>query len=101
MTTISRYQMTFRLRGLLGCVQGLTREEIRGEIRARTRTQWARRLDGFARDLTDMGEDCRTGAALCRLIADLLRGEDVPDWIYPSKDEDPADTVRWQKWRVS
>jgi hypothetical protein len=101
MTRTPRYQVTPGLRHLLTCVQRLTREETRAEIDAKSRTQWARRLDRFARELTDMGQDCRTGAALCRLIADRLRGVDVPDWIYPEKDEDPADTARWQKWRVS
>lgn len=40
-------------------------------------------------------------AAWCRLAAGLLRGQDVPDSIYPPEDEDPADTARWKKWRVS
>lgn len=40
-------------------------------------------------------------AAWCRLAGGLLRGEDVPDSIHPPDDEDPADTARWQKWRVS
>jgi hypothetical protein len=78
MTRTPRYQVTPGLRHLLKCVQRLTREETRAEISAKSRTQWARRLDGFARELTDMGQDCRTGVALCRLIADRLRGEDVP-----------------------
>jgi hypothetical protein len=101
MTETSRHQLTAGLRDLLTCVQRLTPAEIRAEIDTKSRTQWARRLDGIARVLTDMGQDCRTGAALCRLVAGRLRGEDVPDWIYPNKDEDPADTARWQKWRVS
>lgn len=40
-------------------------------------------------------------AAWCRLGAGLLRGEDVPDSIHIPDDEDPADTARWQKWRMS
>jgi hypothetical protein len=39
-------------------------------------------------------------AAWCRLAVGLLRGDDVPDSIYPAPDEDPADTARWRRWRL-
>jgi hypothetical protein len=40
-------------------------------------------------------------AAWCRLAVGLLRGEDVPQSIHAPEDEDPTDTARWQKWRLS
>lgn len=58
-------------------------------------------LDRFAQELTDRAVGYREMAAWCRLAADLMRGEDVPGSIYPQAGEDPADTARWQKWRLS
>jgi hypothetical protein len=40
-------------------------------------------------------------AAWCRLGLGWVRGEDAPETIYTPQDEDPVDTARWQKWRVS
>jgi hypothetical protein len=51
-------------------------------------------LDAFAKDLNEL-------AAFCRLGAGKLRGEDTPDTIFPQVDEDPMDTARWAKWRLS
>lgn len=57
-------------------------------------------LDQFGREFAETADLCRQLAAWCRLGAGLARGEDVPDSIYPEDDEDPADTARWQKWRL-
>jgi hypothetical protein len=64
-------------------------------------TKGALELDRFAQELTDRAVGYREMAAWCRLAADMMRGEDVPGSIYPQAGEDPADTTRWQKWRLS
>jgi hypothetical protein len=61
----------------------------------------ALKLDQFAQELTDVELTYREMAAWCRLAAGLARGEDVPESIYPQAGEDPTDTARWQKWRLS
>jgi hypothetical protein len=63
--------------------------------------RFADRLDEFGREFTTAVEVYQETSAWCRLAADLLRGEDVPESIHRPAGEDPADTARWQKWRVS
>jgi hypothetical protein len=72
-------------------------EQMRGDLAE----QRVERFEEFARDFTGSADACRDVAAWCRLMADLLRGEDVPSSVYPGEGEDPADTARWKKWRVS
>lgn len=57
--------------------------------------------DLFAQEFSHVALICGEMAAWCRLGADAARGEDVPWSIHPEADEDPADTTRWRKWRVS
>lgn len=59
------------------------------------------RLDQFSLELATKGRLYEESAAWCRLASGLLRGEDVPESIYTPDDEDPADTARWQQWRVA
>lgn len=62
---------------------------------------FAARLEEIDRELTTAGGTYLETAAWCRLASGLLRGEDVPESIHTLDDEDPADTARWRKWRVS
>jgi hypothetical protein len=73
--------------------------------RAAGRAVW---LDQTARKIDKTVEHARAAiasfeetAAWCRLAAGLLRGLDVPESIHAPVGEDPADTARWEKWRVS
>lgn len=59
------------------------------------------RLDQFSTELATKGRLYEESAAWCRLASGLLRGEDVPDSIHVPAGENPADTARWQKWRLS
>jgi hypothetical protein len=59
------------------------------------------RLDQFSRELAETAHIYQDSAAWCRLAAGLLRGEDVPESIHVPAGEDPADTARWRRWRVS
>jgi hypothetical protein len=63
--------------------------------------EFADRLDEFSREFATAGDLYRESATWCRLAAGLLRGEDIPESIHKPAGEDPADTARWQKWRVS
>lgn len=58
-------------------------------------------FDEFARECAQAAQAYQEMAAWCRLTAGLARGEDVPESIYPQPGEDPAETARWQKWRMS
>jgi hypothetical protein len=58
-------------------------------------------FDQFAQEFAEVAAACREMSAWCRLGAGLVRGEDVPESIHPKAGEDPADTARWQKWRLS
>jgi hypothetical protein len=78
-------------------VQGWACEHLRAE----PTDQWVRRLAELEQEFTASARNCTEAAAWCRLMAGLLRGEDVPLWIYPQDGEDPADTARWERWRVS
>jgi hypothetical protein len=51
--------------------------------------------------LDEFADTFMAHGAMCRLLAGAMRGEDVPDSIYPADDEDPADTARWARWRLS
>jgi hypothetical protein len=57
-------------------------------------------LDQFAQEFAEVGDLCEQMAAWCRLGAGLVRGEDVPESIHRTDGEDPADTARWEKWRM-
>jgi hypothetical protein len=60
----------------------------------RTYEQFVGAFDEYAQVFTEMAAWCRLGVA-------VLRGEDVPLSIHVPKGEDPADTARWRKWRLS
>lgn len=68
---------------------------------ASSRAEMERSFDRFAGEFAEYPEVCGELAAVCRLAAALLRGEDVPDSIHVPEGESPADTARWRKWRVS
>ncbi|HEY3610426.1 MAG TPA: hypothetical protein VGL06_23195 [Pseudonocardiaceae bacterium] len=72
-----------------------------GQMRGDLAEQRVERFEEFAREFTGSADVCREVAAWCRLMAALLRGEDVPLSVYPGEGEDPVDTARWKKWRVS
>jgi hypothetical protein len=79
-----------------------------GGVDAAYRADCAAWLDQTAGQIDTTIQHCREllavwvdTAAWLRLAADLLRGEDVPDSIHVPHGEDPFDTARWQKWRVS
>jgi hypothetical protein len=59
------------------------------------------RLEQFSRELAATAQFYEESAAWCRLAAGLLLGQDVPESIHVPAGEDPADTTRWRKWRVS
>lgn len=63
--------------------------------------QYGEEFDQAARQVTELARDMAEMAAWCRLAVGLLRGEDVPDSIHTPDDEDPVDTARWRRWRVS
>jgi hypothetical protein len=59
------------------------------------------RLDQFSVELATFGRLYEESAAWCRLASGLLRGEDVPESTHVQAGEDPTDTIRWRRWRVS
>lgn len=62
----------------------------------------ARHCDEFADKFSAVVEDFTVIAAWARLLGAQWRNEaDLPDSIHATDDEDPADTARWQKWRVT
>jgi hypothetical protein len=92
-TTPTRQELRKILRSLPGWLSDKHHEDDLAE--------GALQLDRFAQQLTDRALAYREMAAWCRLAAGLARREDVPESIHPQADEDPADTARWQKWRLS
>jgi hypothetical protein len=60
----------------------------------------AAKFDELAQDIEANGQLLAETVVLCRQMAGRLRGEDVPESIYPEPGEDPADTARWKKWRM-
>jgi hypothetical protein len=78
-------------------VQGWAGEQMRAE----PTDQWMRRLEEFEQEFTASARNCTEAAAWCRLMVGVLRGEGVPLSVYPGEGEDPADTARWKKWRLS
>jgi hypothetical protein len=85
------------IREVLGRVLDWMREEMRTE----SVEQLTRHFDEFAEQFTECARVSAEAAAWCRGTAAWLRGEDVPLSVYPEEGEDPADTARWKKWRVS
>jgi hypothetical protein len=74
---------------------------MRDEMRAESVELLTRHFDEFAQEFTEYARVSTEAAAWCRVTAAWLRDEDVPLSIYPEDGEDPADTARWRKWRVS
>jgi hypothetical protein len=58
-------------------------------------------FDRIVRRAGEVSQELMELAACCRLAVGALNGEDVPPSIHVQAGEDPADTARWQKWRVS
>lgn len=77
------------------------REYLDDPARAEDRTTMLRAYEEFLHEFTEYAEVFAEMTAWCRLAVGMLRGEDVPTSIHVPADEAPADTARWQKWRVS
>jgi hypothetical protein len=68
---------------------------------AEDRAAMLQAYEGFLDEFEEYGRAFTEMKAWCRLVIGLLQGEDVPISIHVPEGEDPADTARWQKWRLS
>lgn len=95
------FEMTAEVLRLAMSLPQQFRSLVHDEQEGKTAEQVAERFDQFAAMFADIAGDFAEFAAWCRLGSAALRGQDVPLSIHWPKGEDPADTVRWQEWRVS
>ena len=70
------------------------------EMRSQSTDEVVQQIEHFVEEFDYLSHEYMICSAWCRLAAGYLRGEDVPESIYPAEDEDPNDTFRWQQWRV-